>query len=101
MPYVISHFFPSGTSEQYEAAMRAMHGALGRIPDGQIVHVAGPVPGGFQVIAIQRSKVSWDRLMTETFIPIMGRGIEGSFTGPPTELEFEATHFYSRDLGPR
>lgn len=94
MPYVISHFFPSGTADQYEAAMRAMNGDLGRIPDGQIAHVAGPVPGGFQVIAIQESKESWDRFMTEVFVPLMGQGIEGSFTAPPTELEFEATHFY-------
>ncbi len=94
MPYVISHFFPSGTCAQYEAAMLAMHGELGRIPDGQIIHAAGPVPGGFQVIAIQRSKDSWDRFVTEVFAPVMGRGVRGSFPAPPTELEFEATHLY-------
>jgi hypothetical protein len=94
MPYVISHFFPSGTTAQYEAAMRAMNGDLGRIPEGQIAHVAGLVPGGFQVIAIQDSKESWDRFMIEVFAPVMGRGVDGSFTEPPTELEFEATHFY-------
>jgi hypothetical protein len=32
--------------------------------------------------------------MTEVFAPVMGRGIEGSFTAPPTELEIEATHFF-------
>ncbi len=94
MAYVISHFFPSGTVAQYEAAMLAMNGQIGRIPDGQIIHAAGPVPGGFQVIAIQESRESWDRFMTEVFTPVMGRGVEGGFTAPPTELEFEATHFY-------
>ncbi|WP_424930255.1 hypothetical protein [Amaricoccus tamworthensis] len=94
MAYVISNFFPTGTAAQYETAMLAMNGEPGRIPDGQIAHVAGPVPGGFQVIAIQESKESWDRFMTEVFAPVMGRGIEGGFTAPPTEMEFEATHFY-------
>jgi hypothetical protein len=94
MPYVISHFFPSGTAAQYEAAMRAMNGDLGRIPDGQISHVAGPVPGGFQVIAIQDTKESWDRFVSEVFAPVMSQGVEGSFAAPPTELVFEATHFF-------
>lgn len=36
MAYGISHFFPEGTREQYEATMIAMNGELGVIPDGQI-----------------------------------------------------------------
>ena len=94
MTHVISHFFPGGTAAQYEAVMRAMNGDLGRIPDGQLAHVAGPVPGGFQVIAIQDSRESWDRFVAEVFAPAMGRGIAGGFTVPPDALEFEATHFY-------
>ena len=74
--------------------MRKMNGDLGRIPDGQIAHVAGPVPGGFQVIAFQDSKESWGRFVTGVFAPVMSRGVEGSFATPPTELVFEATHFY-------
>jgi hypothetical protein len=94
MSYVISHFFPGGTAEQYEAGMIALNGKLGKIPDGQLLHVAGPVPGGFQVIAVQESKESWDRFMSDTFAPIMGKGIPGGFSAPPTELEFQATHVY-------
>ena len=94
MSYVISHFFPGGTAEQHEAVMVALNGKLGTIPDGQILHVAGPVPGGFQVIAVQDSKESWDRFLAETFVPIMGKGIAGGFDAPPTEVEFEATHLY-------
>lgn len=94
MAYVISHFFPGGTKEQYEAAMIAMNGKLGVIPKGQIMHVAGPVPGGWQVTAIQDSKESWDRFMTERFVPVMSKGVPGAFTAPPTELVFDATHVY-------
>jgi hypothetical protein len=94
MPYVISHFFPEGTAEQYEAVMIAMNGKLGRIPDGQIIHVAGPVPGGFQVIAVQQSKESWDAFMTNTFLPLIAEGIEGGFPLPPQGLEFETSHVF-------
>lgn len=94
MSCVISHFFPGGTAAQYETAMVALNGKLGVIPNGQVLHVAGPVPGGFQVIAVQESKQSWDRFMTEVFSPIMGKGVPGGFSAPPTELVFEATHLY-------
>jgi hypothetical protein len=65
MPYVISHFFPGGTAQEYEAVMVALNGRLGTIPEGQMLHVAGPVPGGFHVIVVQESKESWDKFMTE------------------------------------
>jgi hypothetical protein len=94
MSYVISHFFPGGTAEQYEAAMIALNGKLGTIPEGQILHVAGPVPGGFQVIAVQESKASWDRFLSETFAPLMSKGIPGGFTKPPSETVFEASHSF-------
>ena len=94
MAYCISHFFPGGTKDQYEAAMIALNGELGVIPKGQIFHVAGPVPGGFHVFAVQQSKESWDAFMTDHFVPIMGNGVPSSFTTPPDETTFEATHFY-------
>jgi hypothetical protein len=94
MAYVISHFFPAGTREQYEAVMVALNGTLGVIPKGQLLHVAGPVPGGWQVIAVQESKESWDAFMAERFAPRMREGIAGGFTAPPQGLEFATTHVF-------
>lgn len=94
MTYCITHFFPAGTRAQYEAVMIALNGKLGVIPDGQIFHVAGPVAGGWQVTAVQKSKASWDAFVAERFVPVMARGIEGGFTAPPTETEFEVAHFF-------
>lgn len=94
MAYVISHFFPEGTRAQYESVMTALNGRLGVIPKGQMLHVAGPVPGGFQVIAVHESKASWEAFMAETFAPRMREGIAGGFTAPPRALEFVATHVY-------
>ncbi len=94
MAYAISHFFPGGSKDQYEATMVAMNGKLGVIPGGQIFHVAGPTAGGWQIIAVQDSKASWDKFLTETVNPLMGKGIPGGFTAPPTETVFEVSHFY-------
>lgn len=94
MAYCITHFFPCGTKEQYEAVMIAINGELGVIPEGQIFHVAGPVPGGWQVTAVQESKESWDHFVADRFLPMMRQGIEGGFTSPPTETEFEVAHFF-------
>jgi hypothetical protein len=97
MAYVISHFFPAGTREQYEAVMAALNGKLGVIPKGQLLHVAGPVPGGWQVIAVQESKETWDVFMAERFAPRMREGIAGGFTAPPQGLEFATTHVFQRE----
>ena len=65
MTYGISHFFPGGTKQQYEAGMIALNGKLGAMPKGQIFHVAGPAAGGWQIVAVQESKESWDQFMTD------------------------------------
>lgn len=94
MAYGISHFFPGGTKTQYEAAMVAMNGKLGVIPKGQIFHAAGPTAGGWQIVAVQDSKESWDNFVKAVFVPLMTKGIPGGFTSPPTETTWDATHFY-------
>ena len=93
-PYGILHFFPQGTKAQYEAIMIAMNGKLGVIPKGQIYHAAGPAAGGWQIIAIQESKESWDQFMSDIFVPLVTKGIAGGFTSPPTETTFDVSHFY-------
>ena len=45
MAYVITHFWPGGTEEQYRATLAAAHPA-GGLPEGQIYHAAGPTDGG-------------------------------------------------------
>lgn len=94
MTYGISHFFPGGTKQQYEAGMIALNGKLGVMPKGQIFHVAGPAAGGWQIVAVQESKESWDQFLTDHFYPIMGKGVAGGFMVPPTETVFDVTHFY-------
>lgn len=94
MTYGISHFFPGGTREQYETTMVAMNGELGVTPDGQIIHAAGPAPGGWQVVAVHESKESWDAFRESVFLPRVTAGIAGGFTDAPIETLWDVTHFY-------
>jgi len=89
MPYAIVHQFAGGTKEQYEASIRAVHPDDGAtLPDGQILHVAGPSEGGWTITAVHDSQESWERFRDETLMPAMQAGIEGGFTVPPQETAF-------------
>ena len=46
MAYAIIHHFPGGTKANYEASIAAVHPGAGKLPEGQIFHASGPVPGG-------------------------------------------------------
>ena len=88
MKYGVTHFFPGGTKENYEASIAAVHPAKGALPKGQIFHVAGPAPGGWQIVAVHDSKESWEAFRDGTLKPAMVKGIKGGFTSPPTETTF-------------
>jgi hypothetical protein len=89
MAYAIMHFFPSGTKEQYEASIAAVHPSRSTLPKGQIFHAAGPTTGGWQIVAVHDSKESWERFRDSTLLPQMQKGIPGGFAGPPQESGFE------------
>jgi hypothetical protein len=89
MTYTIVHHFPGGTKEQYEATIAAVHPGRHKLPKGQIFHAAGPYAGGWSIVAVHKSKKSWERLRDEVLMPKMKAGIEGGFTTPPQEMCFE------------
>ena len=89
MAYGITHHFPGGTEEQYEASIAAVHPSRDRLPEGQIFHAAGPSAGGWTIVAIHESKESWERFRDGILLPAFRRGIEGGFTAQPQETAFE------------
>ena len=89
MAYGITHYFPGGTKEQYEASIAAVHPSRDRLPEGQIFHAAGPSAGGWTIVAIHESRESWERFRDGTLMPAFQRGISGGFTAPPQETAFE------------
>jgi hypothetical protein len=88
MAYGIVHFFPGGTSKQYEACIAAVHPDPDSLPEGQIFHAAGASEGGWTIVAIHDSEESWKRFRDEILMPRL-KGIPGGFTTPPVETAFD------------
>lgn len=88
MAYGIVHQFAGGTREQYEASIAAVH-PTNSLPEGQIFHAAGPSAGGWTIVAIHDSKESWERFRDGILMPRMQQGIEGGFSAPPEEMQFD------------
>ena len=89
MAFAITHYFPGGTKENYEASIAAVHPSDGRLPEGQLFHAAGTSPGGWTIIAVHDSKQSWERFRDDILMPRMQQGIEGGFPSPPEETEID------------
>jgi hypothetical protein len=85
MAYGVVHFFQGGTKEQYEASIAAVHPTPDTLPEGQILHVAGPSPDGWRIVAVHDSQESWERFRNDVLMPHMEQGIEGGFQAPPEE----------------
>ena len=89
MPYLMTHFWPGGTEEQYRANIAAVHPADG-LPEGQTFHAAGPTEGGFLIAAVWDTKEHSDRFVGEVLIPSMP--VEGGFAGAPEERVAEVVN---------
>ncbi len=86
MAYLITHFWPGATEEQYTATVAAVHPA-GGLPDGQIYHAAGPADGGILISTVWDSKEQADTFVRDKLIASMP--IAGGFEGQPQERSAE------------
>ena len=86
MAYVLTHFWPAGTEEQYRTTLAAVTQASGgRRPE--LVHAAGPTDGGFLIVGVYDSKETADNFVRDSIMSIMP--IEGGLVGPPQERTAE------------
>jgi len=92
MPYLLTHFWPGGTEDQYRATLAVVH--AGGLPPGQISHAAGPTEGGYLISVVWDSKESSDRFLSETLMPSMP--VEGGFAGQPEERGAEIANLETR-----
>ncbi len=86
MAYLITHFWPGATEDQYNATIAVVH-PPGGLPEGQTYHAAGPTDGGFLIAAVWDSKERAERFVQEKLIASMP--IEGGFEGQPDERAAE------------
>jgi hypothetical protein len=55
MAYLLTHFWPGATVDEYKASIAAVH-PPGGLPEGQTYHAAGPTEGGILIAAVWESK---------------------------------------------
>ena len=82
MAYLLHHFWPNGTEEQYRATVGVVHPATG-LPPGQLYHAAGPTEGGFLITAVWDSRERAEHFLHDTLMAKMP--IAGGFEGRPEE----------------
>jgi hypothetical protein len=95
MPCAITYHFAGGTQEQYEKTIEAIHGGPGihHLPDGQILHAAGPVEDGWRIFAVHDTRESWERFRDDILMPTVQAGIKGTFEGTPEETVYDLHTF--------
>jgi hypothetical protein len=89
MAYLITHFWPGATEEQYRATLAAVH-PPGGLPEGQIYHAAGTTEGGYLIAAVWESKDYSEKFLHEKLLASMP--IEGGMSGRPEERTAEVTN---------
>jgi hypothetical protein len=92
MAYGVIHQFADGTEAQYQASIAAIHPSDGSLPEGQVLHLAGPSGDGWLIVAVHDSKQSWEQFRDGTLMPRMQAGIDGGLAGPPQETAFEVNN---------
>jgi hypothetical protein len=88
MAYLLTHFWPGGTVEQYKATLSAVTAAAGGKRPEQF-HAGGSTEGGILITAVYESKDACERFVAETLLPLMP--IAGGLVGPPQERGAELT----------
>jgi hypothetical protein len=63
---------PDGTQEQYDAAVQQLGVGSENMPDGAVLHVAGPAPGGgWRVIEVWESEDAAQKFDAERLEPVL------------------------------
>ncbi len=86
MAYLLTHFWPGGTEEQYRTTLAAVTEAAGG-ERPELIHAAGPTEGGFLIAAVYDSKETCENFVQSAIVSIMP--VEGGLVGPPHERAAE------------
>ncbi len=75
----------AATWEQYEPFAAALREPL---PDGLILHAAGPTDEGFRIIAVWESEEAWRRFLADR----LGTAVDGAAAVPPVFRALRPAH---------
>ena len=89
MPFLMTHFYPGGTADQYAVVLNAVH-ANGALPPGQLLSAAGPTEGGWLISAVWESPEALNAFVVDTLMPALA-GVSGGFQTAPEERLAECT----------
>ena len=93
----IVHRFPEGTREQYEKTIEVAHPGGGKaLPEGELLHLAGPSRDGWLVMSVYESRESWERFRDDTLTPGLA-GIDDGLPGPTEAMTFDVQVFHTRE----
>jgi hypothetical protein len=89
-------FFPEGTHQQYRALARAIGNPPP--PPGRLAFASGPVPGGWQVVQIWRSRAELEAFNAAYLLPAMTHLGTAGFPRAPVVVDFEPVDLATSDL---
>ena len=89
MAYLITHYWPGASEDQYHATVAAVHPPDG-LPDGQVYHAAGPSDGGILITAVWDTKAQYESFLRDKLMASMP--IAGGFSGQPEERAAEVVN---------
>lgn len=89
MAFLLTHFWPGGTEEQYLTMIAAVHPPDG-LPAGQVHHAAGETEGGYLISVVWDAKESSDKFVSDVLLASLP--VEGGFEGQPEERGAEISH---------
>lgn len=89
MPFLMTHFYPGGTHEQYTVVLNAVH-PDDSLPVGQLSSAAGPCEGGWLISAIWESREAFETFVADQLIPALS-SVVGGFSVAPEEHLSELT----------
>lgn len=89
--FLMTHFYPGGTADQYAVVLDAVH-ADGALPPGQLSSAAGPTDGGWLICSTWESRAAFETFVADTLMPSLA-GVEGGFQTGPEERLAECTLF--------
>jgi hypothetical protein len=87
----MSYAFVQDIAASWHDYERVSAPALEPVPDGLILHVAGPTDEGFRIIAVWESEWAWERFRAERLVPAIAC-LGGPARPEPTFRELRAAH---------